>query len=288
MRRRRVPYSVEEMEWLEANYKLVISDYHRAFVAAFDRADVTLSHLNQLRKRKGWKVGRAGGRYIGRHRSFNDAEIAWLRENRMMVIGDYYKEFCRRFGRHDISANGLNALRKRKGWKTGRTGQFVKGQEPPNKGKTCPPGKGGRHPNARRTQFRKGHMPHNSRGAGHERLDSKDGYIIMIVADKNPWTGANTRPVHKHRYLWEKANGAIPDGHVLKCLDGDKTNCDPSNWEAIPRGVLPHLNGRHGMDYDQASPEVKPALMTLAKLKQAARNAKKRRSERNRGAGDAA
>ncbi|OWK23941.1 hypothetical protein AJ87_26355 [Rhizobium yanglingense] len=95
-----------------------------------------------------------------------------------------------------------------------------------------------------------------------------------IVDEENPWTGAKTRPVHKHRWLWEKANGPIPEGHVLKCLDGDKTNCDPSNWELISREVLPHLSGRFGFAYDQAEPEVKPAMMAVAKLKHAVKQAR--------------
>lgn len=213
MKRRRIPYSAAEMAWLEANYRMVISDYHAAFVAEFGRADVSPLNLNQLRKRKGWK--------------------------------------------------------------TGRSGRFAKGAAPANKGKPCPPGTGGRHPNAQRTHFRKGQVPHTFKGAGHERIDGRDGYVIMIVDEVNPWTGANTRPVHKHRYLWEKANGPVPDGHALKCLDGDRTNCDPSNWVAIPRGMLPRLNGRWSTAYDSAPAELKPLIMTAAKLKHAVRNARR-------------
>jgi len=277
MRRPPIPYSAAEMAWLEANRTMVISDYHRAFQSVFGRGDVSSANLHQLRKRKGWKVGRAPGRYVGRRRKFNDAEIAWLRENCTMIIGDYHRAFCKQFGRDDVTSENLHALRKREGWKTGRTGQFGKGSTPVNKGKPCPPGKGGRHPNAQRTQFRKGNVSHNFIGAGHERIDSQDGYVVLIVDETNPWTGHKTRPVHKHRYLWEQANGPLPEGHVLKCLDGDKTNCAPSNWEAIPQGALPHLNGRIGMAYDQAAPDVKPVIMTIAKLKHAARSARNAR-----------
>lgn len=274
MRRGRIPYSETEMAWLEANYRLVISDYHREFVAEFGRHDVKLVHLNHLRKRKGWKVGRDGSRYKGRLRTYTPAEMSWLEANRLLPIGEYHTRFVATFGRN-VSASALHGLRKRKGWKTGRTGQFEKGQEPPNKGKSCAPGTGGRHPNAQRTQFKKGQVPHTYRGAGHERIDSKDGYVVMIVDEDNPWTGAKTRPVHKHRWLWEQINGPIADGYVLKCLDGDKTNCDPSNWELIPREVLPHLNGRFGLGFDNAEPEVKPTIMAVAKLKNAVRQAKK-------------
>ena len=140
-----------------------------------------------------------------------------------------------------------------------------------NKGKKMP-----FNPNSARTQFKKGQRPHTWRGAGHERVDKKDGYVIMIVDEPNPHTGASTRPVLKHRYLWEKLNGPVPEGHRLKCLDGDKTNTDPSNWEAIPAAMAPRLNGRHGRGYDDAPAELKPTIMLTAKLEHAAREAKKR------------
>lgn len=119
------------------------------------------------------------------------------------------------------------------------------------------------------TAFRKGNVPHTYRGAGHERIDAKDGYVVMIVDEPNPWTGARTRPVHKHRWLWEQKNGPVPAGYALKCLDGNKANTDPSNWEAVPRGVLARLNGgRHKkrLAYDAAPPELRPVVMTAAKL----------------------
>lgn len=267
---RSIPYSDAEMAWLEANRAMIISDYHRSFVEAFGRDDVTAAHLHGLRKRKGWKVGRAPGRYVGRRRQYSPAEINWLRANRALAIGDYHARFCAAFDRTDVSAAKLHGLRKREGWKTGRTGRFVKGQISHNKGKICAPGTGGRHPNAQRTQFKKGQPSHTYLGPGHERIDETDGYVILIVAEKSPWTGAATRPVHKHRWLWEHANGPVPEGHALKCLDGDKTNTDPSNWEPVPRGVLARLNGgrlRKTISYDDAPTELKPAILAVAKLK---------------------
>jgi hypothetical protein len=273
MRGLRIQYSADEMAWLEANRAMIISDYHREFVAKFGRVEVSALNLHGLRKRKGWFVGRKPGRFFGRHRKFSAAEMEWLKANATMVIGEYCAAFCDQFQREDVEPQNLHALRKRMGWKTGRTGCFAKGQEPPNKGMRCPEGVGGRHPNARKTQFKKGQLPHNHHGAGHERVDSKDGYAIIIVDEVNPWTGAATRPMHKHRWLWEQVNGPIPDGYVLKCLDGNKMNCDPSNWEAIPRGVLPRLNGGRAtrvMAYDTAPDELKPVLMTIARVEQKA------------------
>lgn len=269
-RRPAIAYSDAEMRWLEANRMMVISDYHRAFVAEFRREDVTAAHLHGLRKRKGWKVGRDPGRYKGRHLKYSHAEIVWLRDNCTLPIGEYHRAFCAKFGRGDISRANLHGLRKREGWKTGRTGRFEKGQISPNKGKRCAPGSGGRHPNAQKTQFRKGNRPHTWRGAGHESV-CDDGYVWIIVNETNPYTGAPTRRVQKHRWLWERENGPIPAGHVLKCLDGNRANTDPANWEAVPKGMLPRLHGKSGRDYDRAPDELKPTIMAVAKLEHLAR-----------------
>lgn len=208
----------------------------------------------------------------GRAIPYSADEMAWLETNRLMVVSDYHRAFVERFGRDDVSLVNLHSLRKRKGWKTGRTGCFEKGQEPPNKGKKCAPGTGGRHPNARRTQFKKGQAPHNTNYLGHERV-SKDGYIEISVDETNPHTGFERRYVLKHRWLWEKANGPVPESHALKCLDGNRLNCDPSNWEPVHRGVLARLNGgrfRKTLPYDEAPAELKPTVLAVAKLKHAA------------------
>jgi hypothetical protein len=270
MRGKAIRYTEAEMAWLETNRLMVISDYHTAFVATFMRDDVTAAHLHSLRKRKGWKVGRDGGRYKGRRLKYSDAEIAWLREHCALPIADYHAGFQAAFGRTDTSAAKLRSLRKREGFKTGRDGRFVPGQASPTKGQK----RGPAHPNSRATLFKLGHDPANRHPMGHERM-TDDGYLEIKVAQTNPYTGHNTRYVHKHRHLWEQANGPLPPGMVLKCLDGDKTNTDPANWEAVPRGLLPRLNGKSGRNYDTADPAVKPTIMAIAKLEHKARELKK-------------
>jgi hypothetical protein len=202
---------------------------------------------------------------------YSAAEMTWLEANRLMVISAYHRAFCEAFGRDDVSAVNLHSLRKRKGWSTGRTGCFQKGNEPHNKGKPHP---AARHPNAARHWFKKGGEPHNTNYLGHERV-SKDGYVEISVAETNPHTGYERRYVLKHVHLWEQANGRpIPEGHCLKCLDSDKTNTDPSNWELVPRAMLPRLNGgRHKkrLAYDEAPSDLKPTILAVAKLEHAVR-----------------
>lgn len=218
----------------------------------------------------------------GRNIPYSTAEMAWLAINRLLVIGDYHQAFCELFGRTDVSAANLHSLRKRKGWKTGRSGCFAKGDVPLNKGKPCEPGKGGNHPNARKTQFRKGNLPHNTNYLGHERV-STDGYVEISVDEVNPHTGYERRYVLKHRWLWAKMHGPVPEGMCLKCR-GDQLDTDPSNWELVPRALLPRLNGRFGRDYDHAPAELKPVIMAIAKLEDRARGRRKDKSRQIGGA----
>jgi hypothetical protein len=201
--------------------------------------------------------------------SYTAEELTFIEEHSRDPRAEMHAAFIAEFGRDDISLMNLHSLCKRKGWMTGRTGCYVKGQEPPNKGVPCPPGKGGRHPNARASQFKSGGLPHNTNYLGHERV-SKDGYVEISVDETNPHTGFERRYVLKHRWLWEKAHGPVPEGMALKCR-GERTNTNPANWELIPRALLPRLSGRFGRGYDTAPADLKPTIMAVAKLEHRAR-----------------
>lgn len=258
----RIKYSTAEMRWLETNRMMVISDYHRVFCAEFKRQDVSAAHLHGLRKRKGWKIGPelARGRMVGRHTKYSTAEIAWLRDNCTMVISDYHQAFCAQFKRADVTAIALNQLRMKEGWATGRSGHFEKGHTPWTKGKKLP-----FNANSAKTQFKKGDRTGRARDLykpiGFERI--ADGYLVRKINDGLP---RQSRWRAVHLLNWEKENGALPEGNCLKCLDGNKLNTDPSNWELVPRGLLPRLNGRFGRGYDDAPAELKPTIMAVAKL----------------------
>lgn len=167
-----------------------------------------------------------------------------------------------RFGRPEIQLDHIKALCTRKGWKTGRTGRFEPGLVPANKGKKMP-----YNPNSARTQLKKGHRGGKAaaiyKPIGSERL-SKDGYLERKIHDGLP---LQSRWRAVHLIEWEAANGPVPKGHALKCLDGNRLNTELSNWELVPRSMLPRLNGRFGLAYDSATAEVKPTLLAIAKLK---------------------
>lgn len=190
---------------------------------------------------------------------YSARELAFIKRRRKMTRRALHAEFVRAFRRKDVSVDNLKSLCTRKGWRTGRDGRFPKGVIPANKGKKMP-----YNENSARHRFKKGQLPHNTKYAGHERL-SKEGYIEISVFQTNPHTGFERRYVLKHRWLWEQKYGPVPEGMVLKCK-GNRLNTDPSNWELIPRAMLPRLNGRFGRNYDEAPAELKPSIMAVAKL----------------------
>lgn len=86
------------------------------------------------------------------------------------------------------------------------------------------------------TSFKKGNIPLNHRKVGEERI-SMDGYIEVKVSEPNKWE-------LKHRILYKKYNGNIPDGHVIIFADGNKLNFDKNNLIAISRSENLILNGK--------------------------------------------
>lgn len=106
--------------------------------------------------------------------------------------------------------------------------RFVKGQEPANKGKRIEEfmtADGIRR--SSQTRFKKGQLPHNTKPIGYERID-ENGYVYIKVSMEH-------KMVLKHRYVWEQANGPIPDGHNIAFRDGNRQNCDLSNLYLISR-----------------------------------------------------
>ena len=198
----------------------------------------------------------------GRRIEYSEAELLWIRGHRDWPRKQAHAAFVERFGRTDYKS-----LCTRKGWLTGRDGRIPKGNVPANKGRkgVCARGseKGWFKKGTRRGQAWANYKP-----IGTERI-SKDGYVERKVHDGMPLQ-SRWRAVHLIR--WEEANGPLPRGHCLKCIDGDRTNTDPNNWVAIPRALLPRLAGRWHIPYDSAPPDLKPTLLAIARLEQAARD----------------
>lgn len=210
----------------------------------------------------------------GRAIPYLPQELAWIEARKEMPRAEAHALFCAYWQRDDVSLTCFNALCKRKGWMTGRTGCFQKGHATHNKGKPMPAEVKAK---CIGTTFKLGHVPHNYRGPGSEFVCPKDGYVYMIIADDKARTKTKTRRVLKHKHLWEQANGPVPAGHALKCMNDDKTDCHPKNWQPVPRAILPRLAGGNRylkvMPFDGAPAEFKPSILAVARLEHAVREA---------------
>lgn len=108
--------------------------------------------------------------------------------------------------------------------------------------------------NGRKTQFKKGHKPLNSKPIGSER--NLGDYVLVKVAEPNEWQ-------LKHYLIWEEAYGPIPDNHIILFLDGNKKNLSLDNLQLILRSQLGQMN-LHGLISD--NPEITKSGILIASI----------------------
>jgi len=185
---------------------------------------------------------------------YSEEELMFVKNNCTLMIVDLHAAFVDKFGRTDVTKDNINGLRKRKGWRTGRTGRFDKGHVPSPKARPKGPNK---------TSFKKGVKPHNVKPLYSERIDG-DGYVLIKVPERCPHTGFDTRYRLKHQWLWQQHHGQVPDGHKIHFIDGNKRNCTIENLEVLPSAVLMIMSHQQ---YSSKPDEVKPVIKTLAKIK---------------------
>lgn len=278
MRGRRITYSPAELALIESLAKLPREVIHAEFFAVFGRHDVTVDHIKSLCTRKGWNT----------RERFSPAEDEAVRahfphmptERLAAMIGRSTSSISQRAARLGVEKSAAylaspEAGRIRAGERRGMVTEFRKGQTPPNKGvkhrKGWAPGR------MAETQFKPGMQTKNWKPVGSTRIVS--GYWYTKVSDI-PHVRHTVNWKATHIINWEAINGPLPDGYCLKSLDGDRLNTNASNWEAVPRAILPRLNGGRlsRLAFDKAADELKPLIMTVAKLQHAA----KRRREVSR------
>lgn len=147
--------------------------------------------------------------------------------------GLYAKELAElvneKFG-SNLTEGQMASYRARNGLDSGITGFIQKGNTPWNKGKTGYMG-------ANKTSFKKGNKPPSWMPVGSERV-TRDGYIEVKVRDAQKQNNYEL----KHRHIWEKHNGEIPENHVVMFKDGDKLNVELSNLLLVSRGQLAVFN----------------------------------------------
>jgi len=81
------------------------------------------------------------------------------------------------------------------------------------------------------TQFKKGRTPHNTKPVGYRSV--RDGYLFERTDNGFEMV---------HVLLWERVNGKVPTGKILKFKDGNRENICIENLEVIDRTELMKRN----------------------------------------------
>lgn len=172
------------------------------------------------------------------------------------------------------TASQLNGYYSNHHLNSGLTGRFEKGHVPANKGKH-PPTVG----RMAETQFKKGHLPHNTKPIGYERIN-KNGYVEVKVKMRPSNPFCNDNFVLKHRLIWETANGPIPKGHKVIFADGDMTNITLDNLRLVTDAKMARLNQNHLIQADKDLTDVGllvcDVISKTALREKEAKNAKRR------------
>lgn len=214
-------YTEEMKKYIANNYKgKTILELQIEFNNRFN-TNITYKAMKSYLSGHKLKVGRGKEQ----HRKYKDEHIEFVKNN---VKGITLKELTNRFNKEfnmNVSESAIANIKNKNNLQSGIVGgQFQKGQVSWNKGK-----KGSMSPEqykkCQATMFKKGNIPANRRPIGSERIDKRDGSILIKVQDghkQQNWMG-------KHRYIYEQAYGKIPKGHKVIFADGNNRNFDLSN-----------------------------------------------------------
>jgi hypothetical protein len=127
------------------------------------------------------------------------------------------------------------------------SGRFQKGLIPHNKGK--------KNWWDNKSRFQKGNITWNHRTLSEERIDS-EGYAYIKVAEPNKWR-------LKHRVIYERHYGEIPNGSIIRFYDNDKLNLDIANLFCVTRRENALLNK---LKFAAEPIELKPVILAMVQL----------------------
>lgn len=189
----------------------------------------------------------------------------WSQEEIDYVMSNYKgcgyinmtKRLIQEFG-SNITRFQVKSFYTRNKINSGITGRFEKGHENLN------PFPVYKHPNSKKTRFKKGHRPANAKPVGTIIIDRDENrpfrYKKIKVAEPNVWQ-------HLHVHNYEKAFGAYDKTkYCLLFIDGNTLNCDVSNLKLIRKEEHVWLN-RYGFDREFTSKEEVETCLAIVNLK---------------------
>lgn len=130
----------------------------------------------------------------------------------------------------DIPNELIKGMMNRNKIHTGRTGCFQKGKRwvdymSQDKIENC-----------RKTQFKKGIIPFNTKPEGYEAIRVKKGRSYRMIKI------AGQKMRHKHIYEWEKVNGKVPKGMNVIFINRDTLDCSIGNLKLVSDAELMRMN----------------------------------------------
>lgn len=253
-------YSQAHLRFLTENFpKLSVEALAAAFNKRFDQ-DKTPAMIKSTCKNHGIKCYRGKGFLnTGRSLLLTEEQIDFVKVNYPSMTRLELTEALNNKFKLSLKLTQVVAFVKNHGIKSGRTGQYEKGQAPFNAGT-----KGVMKQN--KASFKKGHTPHNHAPVGSTTVDT-EGFHKIKVANPDVWE-------FTHRRAFEKANGPIPESHAVVFIDGDRDNLDLSNLELISRG---ELGARNKFGVNNLPGELRPIASNIVKIRLKVSEIKKQR-----------
>ena len=249
-RRARRPgmFNSAEVAWLKREIpKWPLHETVKRFNQAFDR-DISYDQLRRANSRHKW-----GGANRKLSRLFNDAELAWLkRVISKWSMDETVTRFNRTFNR-DITYEQLRDANHRYRFGRANVKHFHNPPDAPT--------------------IERPILSERWRRLGGNR---RELWTIMIkVPGPSPSKSHQTdiqQKAHwmpKGRWVWEQANGPIPEGHVVAYLDGDPSNLDLDNLECVIQGavsIVNMLNWPDGLEAEDADSRREKLLLAHARI----------------------
>lgn len=242
--------SAVQVEFLGNGYRLWRLPLLTMFFNAWFGTDKTAAQIRAAINNRHFTSGRKPGFETGTLLAYTREQVEFIAEGyRRMTVESLTEAFNARFGTAKTPTQ-IKASTGRYRLHSGRSGCFRKGDKPWNNGT-----KGMGLTGANRGSFKTGNIPHSHLPVGSEVM-SADGYMRVKVGEPNSWR-------QKHILEWEQKNGSVPEGKILRFIDGNHENCSPDNLELITRKEHCRLNKLRLNSYPY---ELQPTIRCIAKL----------------------
>ena len=192
-------------------------------------------------------------------------------EQRYFILKHYKgisnKELTNMFNKHfntEITVQQIKTHKHNRKLDSGLTSHFEKGHNTFNKGLKWEDYMSKEaQANSKKTTFKKGIIPLNTKEVGSEYVDA-DGYLyIKVKSTGNKRFSKGGMWQQKHRLIWEEHYGEIPEGYAIIFLDRDKRNFDINNLRMVNRNELVLIN-KLGLTEDK---DINEFIIALSKVK---------------------